>query len=178
MYLYTLERLTLQEKFEIIYKTYYKVLRGVVENIISDKDASHDVVQEVFLKLWRKRDELDLILNPKSYLFKSAINASISYLENNKQKVQLTGIDIPELENADSNLLTKELEIKIQMALDKLPPKCKAIFVLSRFENMKYKDIAVLLELSEKTVENQMGIALKRLREELKHYITKSFLSF
>lgn len=167
----------MQEKFEIIYKTYYKTLRNVVENVINDKDASHDVVQEVFLKLWRKRDELDLILHPKSYLFKSAINASISYLENNKQKIQLTGIDIPVLENADSNLLTKELETKIQMALDKLPPKCKAIFVLSRFENMKYKDIAGILDVSEKTVENQIGIALKRMREDLQNYIGKSFLS-
>lgn len=167
----------MQEKFEIIYKTYYTTLRNVVENIINDKDASHDVVQEVFLKLWRKREELDLILHPKSYLYRSAVNAAISYLETNKQPVQLTDLKVADTEHADSNILTRELEIKIRLALDKLPAKCKAIFVLSRFENMKYKEIAGFLDISEKTVENQMGIALKRMREDLKQYITKSFLS-
>lgn len=167
----------MQEKFEILYKTYYKILRNVVENIINDKDASHDVVQEVFLKLWRKRDDLDLILHPKAYLFKSSVNASITYLENNKQQVELTDIYPADIETADSNMLTKELELKIRMALNKLPPKCKAIFILSRFESMKYKEIANLLDVSEKTVENQMGIALKRMREDLKQYIPKSFLS-
>ncbi len=167
----------MQEKFEIIYKTHYKVLRNVVENIINDKDASHDVVQEVFLKLWRKRDELDHILDPRSYLIKSSVNASLTYLENNKHRKVLTDIKIADTGNTDSNIITKELEAEIQAALDKLPPKCKAIFILSRFENMKYKQIATYLDVSEKTVENQMGIALKRMREDLKHHISRSFSS-
>ncbi|MBA3680703.1 MAG: RNA polymerase sigma-70 factor [Bacteroidetes bacterium] len=167
----------MQEQFEIIYRTYYNTLRNVVENIINDKDASHDVVQEVFLKLWRKRDELDLILDKRSYLFRSSINASITYLEHNKHCVQLTDV-IAGTENADSTILTKELELKVQIALDKLPPKCKAIFILSRFENMKYKEIAAFLDVSEKTIENQIGIALKRMRDDLKRYLTKGFSSF
>jgi len=155
-------------KFEIIYKTHYAILRNVVENIINDKDASHDVVQEVFLKLWRKKDQLDHILNPKAYLFRSAINASITYLENNKDRVHLSHIKIEAPENADSTILVKELEEKIQRALDSLPAKCKAIFVLSRFEGLKYKEIAEHLDISVKTVENQIGIAIKRMRDELK----------
>ncbi|MBA2612621.1 MAG: RNA polymerase sigma-70 factor [Bacteroidetes bacterium] len=165
------------DKFEIIYKTYYSILRNTVENIIDDKDASHDVVQEVFLKLWDKKDELDLILHLKAYLFKSAINASITYLENNKKSVRLSDIKMEFSTSENSTIYTKELEIKIQLALDKLPPKCRAIFVLCRFENMKYKEVAQYLGVSLKTIENQMGIALKRLRNDLKPYLAKENVS-
>ncbi|MEO6304535.1 MAG: RNA polymerase sigma-70 factor [Bacteroidia bacterium] len=168
----------MDEKFEIIYKDNYNSLRNAVENIISDKDASHDVVQEIFLKLWKKKNELDFILDPKAYLFKAAINASISYLETHKNRVRLSDIRMESSENTDSLLKLKELEVKIQIALDNLPPKCKAIFVLSRYEEMKYTQIAEYLNLSVKTVENQMGIAIKRMREELKAYLPQTFLRF
>ncbi len=167
----------MSEEFEIIYKKHYSNLRNTVENIINDKDASHDVVQEVFLKLWNKKNEIDHILDPKAYLFRSVINASLAYLENNKKRVRLSDIKIGSAESSDSNLLLKELEVKVQIALDSLPPKCKVIFVLCRFENMKHKEIAQLLDISIKTVENQMGIAIKRLTRELKPYITKGSVS-
>lgn len=79
--------------------------------------------------------------------------------------------------SADTDLMRKELMDKIQIALDTLPPKCKAIFVLSRFEEMKNKQIAEVLGLSLKTVENQMGIALKKMKDELKNYIKKDLLT-
>ncbi|MDP1800555.1 MAG: RNA polymerase sigma-70 factor [Bacteroidota bacterium] len=164
------------DQFEIIYKAHYNNLRNTVENIINDKDASHDVVQEVFLKLWNKKDEMDRILDPKAYLFRSVINASLTYLENNKKRVYLSDIKIASIDNTDENILLKELEIKIQAAIDNLPPKCKVIFVLCRFENMKHKEIAQHLSISLKTVENQMGIAIKRLNHELKPYLNKGLL--
>lgn len=165
------------EKFEIIYKTHYSTLRNTVENIINDKDASHDVVQEVFLKLWNKKDEIDHILDPKAYLFRSVINASLTYLENNKKQVRLSDLKIEANNSTDSNILRKELEVKLQIALNNLPPKCKVIFVLCRFENMKHKEIAQHLSISIKTVENQMGIAIKRLNQELKPFLTRNLIS-
>jgi RNA polymerase sigma-70 factor, ECF subfamily len=162
--------------FEEVYKSHYKMLRNAAQNIIGDHDASHDVVQEVFLKLWNKRNELDYILNIKAYLFKSVVNTSLTYIENNKSKTSLPELRLEASNTSDSKVLAKELEQKIQLALDALPPKCKAIFVLSRFEGLKNKEIAEVLGLSLKTVENQMGIALKKMRDDLRPYLTRDFL--
>jgi len=160
-------------EFELIYRAHYSKLRNAVENIISDEDASHDIVQEVFLKLWQKKDELHLILNVKAYLFKAVINASITYIENNKKQNHVSDLSLLSSERTDASLLHKELEARIQVAINKLPAKCKAIFVLSRYENLSYKEIAIYLDISAKTVENQMGIAIKRLHEDLKVYLSK-----
>ena len=167
----------LTNSFEDMYKAHYKQLRNASENIIGDHEAAHDLVQEVFIKLWGKRDELHVILNLKAYLFKSVINASITYLESNKGKVRLGELKIESGGRTDSGLLTKELESKIQSALNSLPAKCKAIFILSRFENLKNKEIADCLGLSLKTFENQMGIALKKMRDDLRPYFQKEFFS-
>lgn len=152
------------------------MLRNAAENIIDDHDAAHDIVQEVFVKLWHKKDEVKVILNLKAYLFRSVINSSLTYLEQNKNKIKTDEFRMASQSSTDSKLMAQELENKIQVALKALPPKCKAIFVLSRFEGLKNKEIAEYLNLSLKTVENQMGIALKRMREDLKPYLTREFL--
>ncbi|PBQ31246.1 RNA polymerase sigma-70 factor [Sphingobacteriaceae bacterium] len=167
----------LADNFEEMYKVHYKMLRNAAENIVGDADAAHDVVQDVFIKLWNRRDEVSAILNKKAYLFKSVINASITYLENNKNKTSIGDLKIESSGQTDTPVLVKELESKIQLALNALPPKCKAIFVLSRFEGLKNKEISEYLGLSIKTVENQMGIALKKMKEDLKPYLTKEFFS-
>jgi RNA polymerase sigma-70 factor, ECF subfamily len=165
------------QKFEEMYKAYYGALRRSAENIIGDQDASHDIVQEVFLKLWHKKEGLEEVLNPKAYLFKSVVNASLTYLEKNKKQLRLAEPELEHSGQADSNVLLKELESKVQKALNNLPPKCKAVFVLSRFEELKNKEIAEVLGLSIKTVENQMGIALKKMREDLNPYLTKEIIA-
>jgi len=166
----------LLDNFEEVYKTHYKMLRNAAENIIGDHDASHDIVQEVFVKLWNKKNEVSAILNIKAYLFRSVINSSLTYLENNKNKIKTDEFRIASQSSTDSKLMAQELESKIQIALNALPPKCKAIFALSRFEGLKNKEIAEHLNLSLKTVENQMGIALKRMKDDLKPYLTREFL--
>ncbi len=153
------------------------MLRNAAENIVGDSDSAHDVVQEVFIKLWNKKEEIQSILNPKAYLFKSVINTSITYLEKNKNKVRLGELKVASQLTSDSELVTKELEGKINEALNALPAKCKAIFILSRFEGMKNKEIAEHLDISLKTVENQMGIAFKKLRNDLRPFLTREFLA-
>ncbi|MDI1356406.1 MAG: RNA polymerase sigma-70 factor [bacterium] len=165
------------DSFEKMYKAHYKALRNAAQNVIGDAEAAHDIVQEVFLKIWPRREELATILNQKAYLFRAVINSSITYLASNKKKVRMGEMKIESHERTDSQVMTRELREKIQHALDSLPPKCKAIFVLSRFEEMKYKQIAEALGLSLKTVENQMGIALKKMKDELKNYLGNELLS-
>ncbi len=158
------------ERFEEIYKSHYNILRGAARKLTGDNDSAHDLVQEVFLKLWNKKDAFDEILDPGAYLYRAVVNASLSFLEKNKKQKSTDDLRLPSDLSAEAGLELKELQARIQAALDTLPPKCRAIFVLSRFEEKKNREIAVILDLSIKTVENQMGIALKKMREQLQPY--------
>jgi RNA polymerase sigma-70 factor (family 1) len=164
------------DSFEEMYRAHYKALRHVAENITGDDDAAHDLVQDVFVRLWHRRTGLEEILNKKAYLLRAVINASISYLESNKYRANMAGLRIVSPSSTDAPVLEKELQSRIQSALKELPPKCKAIFVLSRFEGLKNREISEHLGLSVKTVENQMGIALKRMKQHLKPYLVKDQL--
>jgi RNA polymerase sigma-70 factor (ECF subfamily) len=160
-----------------MYKAHYSAMRNAANTIVSDEDASHDIVQEVFLKLWHRREDLSFILNPRTYLLRAVVNASITYLNKNKNKVRLSNLNTEATVSSESNLDLKALEQTLQTALNKLPARCKAIFVLSRFEGTKNKEIARLLGISVKTVENQMGIALKKLRDDLSPFYNSEFIT-
>jgi RNA polymerase sigma-70 factor (ECF subfamily) len=168
------------ENIEKLFKENYKSLCNVVFRIINDWDASEDVVQEMFLKLWKKKKDIKIESSLKGYLFKAASNSAINYLQSQRKlkiKEELTEqINNSQIIEESLNYDGRELQIRIEVALNKLPPKCKVIFLLSRQEGMKYQEIADELDISIKTVENQMGIALKKMKEELAPYLTKEFL--
>lgn len=164
------------DSFEAMYKEHYRMLRRAAQNIIGDSDAAHDVVQEVFVRIWNRRAEVAAIINQKAYLYKAVVNSSLSFLESNKGKTNITGLYIETSETAESEIMLKELQQKVQKALNALPPKCRAIFVLSRTEGLKNREIAEVLNLSIKTVENQMGIALKKMKEDLKPYLRGDYI--
>lgn len=160
--------------FERLFKKHNKELCDLAYNLVRDKDAAKDVVQEVFLKLWKNRSGINLEDQIKHYLFKATAHTALNHLRFSRKIVKLED-DV--LKNAvTSPQITevgyKELEVRAREAVDKLPPKCRAIYLLSRHEGLKYQEIADTLNLSLKTVENQMGIALEKLREELKTFIT------
>lgn len=164
-------------RFETLYREQYLRLRRAARQIIHDDDAAHDIVQEVFVRFWHKLREANAVLNAEAYLYTATINASITYITRNKTVVRA---DMPVLRSTDDQALAmenRELQARIQRALQGLPPKCRAIFTLSRFEEKKNREIAQILGLSLKTVENQMGIALKKLREQLRQYLGRDVLS-
>jgi RNA polymerase sigma-70 factor (ECF subfamily) len=134
----------------------------------------------MFLKLWKKKKDIKIESSLKGYLFKAASNSAINYLQSQRKlkiKEELTEqINNSQIIEESLNYDGRELQIRIEVALNKLPPKCKVIFLLSRQEGMKYQEIADELDISIKTVENQMGIALKKMKEELAPYLTKEFL--
>lgn len=167
-----------QSDFNAIFKSNYNAMCNISYIILKDKDSAKDVVQEVFIKLWAMAGKIDSITNVKGYLYRATTNASINYLTQKKKTQSLHKVSLTLIHNSEERTTIKELEDKIEKALNKLPPKCKAIFVLSRFEGMKYKEIADHLDISIKTVKNQMVIALDKMREDLKPYLTKEFLSF
>ena len=152
---------------EELFNEHYEFLCNVANRLLNDRDAARDIVQDVFLQLWRKRNELNIDHSMKGYLYRAAINGSLQYLEKSKRTLHI--VEDPSPPNlihrdVEETIQYKELKKDYEKALDLLPTKCRAIFVLSRYEEMKYKEIAAHLEVSVKTVETQMSIALKRLK--------------
>ena len=126
--------------------------------------------------MWLNRHTLDKIENIKAYLFKATYNTTLNYMDNTKRRIAISLDDIEvNLESdqicPESNLITKELKEKIDKAVDSLPPRCKLIYKLARVEQMKYKEIAELLNISVKTIDAQLSIAIKKIGEEIKAYL-------
>jgi RNA polymerase sigma-70 factor, ECF subfamily len=158
---------------EWIFYQYYDTLVRFATPILKSEDAARDTVQEVFLNIWRLREQLQVDLNLKAYLFTSVRNKSFNVLKKHEKEAWLSD-DAEVLDriagnrNATQDLITDRLlQRSLDQALNKIPPKCRQVFHLSRFEGFSYKQIASCLEISEKTVENQMGKALQILRKEL-----------
>jgi RNA polymerase sigma-70 factor, ECF subfamily len=158
---------------ELLFKHYYAPLCRTVNRMVRDTDAAEDLVQDVFVKVWNNRQALEINFSIKSYLYRSAINAALNYLEKNKKQVPMEEAAVlePSANNVEDMLNAAEVQQRVSEATEALPPACKTIFILSRHENMSYKEIADTLNLSPKTVENQMGKALKHFREYLSAYI-------
>jgi len=167
------------EIFERLFKSNHRELIDLAYNIVRDADSARDVVQEVFLKLWQNKEKVEFVDQIRHYLFKATAHTALNHI---RQQKKLAVLDDTHIRNIHAyatgdEVGYKELEMKIRDAIDSLPPKCRAIYILSRHEGMKYQEIADTLEISVKTVENQMGIALEKLRDQLKPFLTPEFLA-
>ncbi len=158
------------QAFETIFRRYYADIVRFATSMVRDKTIGEEVGQEVFMYIWEKRHQINLHSGLKSYLFSSTKNKSINYLKLELPKQQAM-TDLEDIDGGyESPMSTDEhglIKIKIQNAIDTLPEKCRKIFVLSRYGGLTYQEIAEELELSIKTVENQISIALKKLKEQL-----------
>jgi len=154
--------------FSRLFDEYYVSLCYFANKFIRDIDASRSVVQQVYVDLWEKREKIDIFWSVKSYMYNSVRNRSIDYLRKNKNSVSLTDPENDTRQIPFRDLVEEsELNELINSSINKLPEKCRAIFLLCRFEGLKYSEIAQKLNISVKTVEMQIGIALKKLRESL-----------
>lgn len=169
--------------FEEIYTLYYpKLVRFSREYVNSIEDAEN-IVQDVFYVLWQQRENIDELRNVNAYLFRLAKNKCIDFLRHKIRigdlHCSLQDVDEKELqfklfsiEQFDEQSLSSEaIETMVNKAIDTLPPKCREIFVLSRLDGMRYQEIADQLNLSTNTISNQIAIALKKLKNELKDYL-------
>lgn len=160
--------------FEKLFKDHFVHLCNFARGYLNDTEDAKEIVQEVFFKLWQNRDSINLDKSVKSYLFTSVRNRSLNFIRDHKKfKSQVLDVDIADYDLAfEQDVFSKyDLENRINVALNKLPEKCREVFVMSRQEELKYKEIAEKLNISVKTVEAQMSKALRILREELKDYI-------
>jgi RNA polymerase sigma-70 factor, ECF subfamily len=165
--------------FELVFKVYYSELCAFANKYVQDKDVAEEIVQDLFCYLWQKLDKLLINTSIKSYLYQSVRNRSFNYLKKEKVKAgHEVHILRTEADHSPSEKImeVKELEAKIKSSIDMLPEKCRIIFKMSREDHKKYKEIAEELNLSVKTIENQMGKALKHLRSELGGYLPTALL--
>ena len=156
--------------FENVFKSEFKNLHNYACTILKDEAAAEEIVQQVFYKLWEKRESLNELQSVTAYLYRSVHNECLNYVKHSKVKAAHKAHAVyagKEAVNPSDPVIQKELQQRIETAINELPEQCRAIFQMSRFEDLKYREIAEKLGISVKTVENQMGKALRTLRVKL-----------
>ena len=159
--------------FRALFDRYYPSLLGTGINLLKDKEVAKDVVQDVFLQIWKNREKLQINTSLEAYLKRAVINRSLNKIRSRKGN---TGTEELKYEQVNEPSAQEELEGgDVKKALDrglrKLPERCRLIFTLKRIEGMSQKEIASQLDISTKTIENQMTKALKVLKEELRPFL-------
>jgi RNA polymerase sigma-70 factor (family 1) len=164
-----------ERAFEELFRGYYPRLSRYAFSLLKDLDEAEEVVQNMFLNIWEKKEGLEITLSLKSYLYRAVHNFClnrIKHLQVRDAHKDYTVYAYSEGEDSLNEVLNgHELEIQIENAVRKLPEQCQLVFRMSRFEELKYQEIADRLSISVKTVENQIGKALKILRSELAEYL-------
>jgi RNA polymerase sigma-70 factor (ECF subfamily) len=154
--------------FRELFNTYYEGLCQYAFTILRDMDEAEDIVQAMFIKIWEKRQSLIITHTVKSYLYKAVYHQCINQFDHRAVRekyqemslIENSGIQLPEV-------FPNELEDRIVTAINSLPKQCRTIFMMSRYQEMKYSEIAKALELSVNTIENQISKALRILRTHL-----------
>jgi len=165
-----------EDAFNCIFYAYYKGLVLYAKEFTGDMDTAEEIVQGYFVKFWTEREQIHITSSVKAYLVKSVRNKCLDFLKHRKimdkhnKEIQKEPPDI--VDEGEEVIMTYELKEKIEKSIYALPGNCKEIFKKSRYEGKKYREIAGELGISIKTVEAQIGKALKTLREDLKDFLT------
>jgi RNA polymerase sigma-70 factor, ECF subfamily len=166
-----------QAAFDSIFRAHYAHLVGFAQGMLRDRAAAEDVAQEVMLELWRRRAELAISESLRAYLLRATRNRSLNQLRHanvarraephvvGEESVNATGT---------SQLVANELRTALTEAVSELPPACREVFELSRGQGLRYAEIASTLGISIKTVESQMGKALRHLRTRLAAWLPET----
>ncbi|MES2779705.1 MAG: RNA polymerase sigma-70 factor [Bacteroidota bacterium] len=161
--------------FERVFNLYAEQLVRYATTIVKDNDDAEDIVQQLFVALWDKKGIPDVNGSLKSYLYRSVYNSSLNKLKQVKVRESyasdMTYVSDGFTASASESVEHKETVKRVDAAIEELPEQCKLIFKMSRIEQLKYQEIADQLGLSVKTVEAQMGKALKHMRTRLKDYL-------
>jgi len=157
-----------KKAFDLIFYENYELLCNFAALFLKDSSKAEELVADVFLNLWKKKDQIVIISSFKAYLYRSTRNAAFSELRKEKGKWVKSDDEI-EFQNTElspeSLMIRKEIHESFQELIDQMPKQAALVFRLHKVDGMNYREIAELLDLSVKTVENHMGRALKAIRE-------------
>lgn len=161
--------------FDFVFHYYYSGLCAFCERMTHSEEVAEDIVQELFVNLWIKNNQLKITTSLKNYLFTSIKNRSLDYLKHEQRKAvklnRLAKESVPDENLSSLWFAESELNEIVEKSLNKLPPRCREIFLLSRVEGLKNQQIAEKLNLSRRTVELQVSNALRLLRTEMAAYL-------
>lgn len=162
-----------QHAFRQVFNHFAGKLTLFAYAIVKNKEAATEIVDEVFVRIWRQRAELPQIQFLKTYLYTATKNSSLNYLSRKAHEQQLEPFDFINIqlqpaEEPDQQLITAEIMARIQSAVEELPPRCKMIFKLVREDGLKYREVAEILHLSVNTVDAQMVIAVRKISEKVR----------
>jgi RNA polymerase sigma-70 factor (ECF subfamily) len=171
-----------QQAYKELFTSLYSYLFHFARSLVKTKEPAEEIISDVFIKVWEKRKDLEKIDNLKLYLYVSTRNFAYNYLD--KQKRSATNpldemqADLTSLYfDPEQLLITADMLARIQKAIDQLPPKCKMIFKLAKEDGLKYKEVAEILNISTKTVENQLAIAVQKIGTAVSFDIRKTISS-
>lgn len=159
-----------------LFERYYNSVCQAIFGLVRERNQTEDLAQNVFIRFWEKRHKIEIRESYGAYFRKMAVNEALMFLRKNNrwhiEEIEPNKHTQP-VENVERTYLQNELSEQINNAINTLPPKCRTVFLLSRFEDLTYKEIAEKMGISVKTVENQMGKALRVLRREMKDYLNR-----
>lgn len=160
--------------FTLMFDEYFEEVCRHIFRYVPDIRIAQDIAQDLFVELWTKRDKLNITSSPGAYLYRMAVSRALNHIRDNRRHVhsdvtvlRTVSVNAPEpgqVMDADS------LNSIVTVAIDNLPERCRQVFMLSRFEDMSNAQIADALDISVKTVENQMTKALRAIKEAIEKY--------
>jgi RNA polymerase sigma-70 factor (family 1) len=171
-----------EDALTIIYKEYWEVMYVAAYNLVKDRSVCEDIVQEVFISLWKRREKLQIKVSLKSYLYTSTVYKVYDHFSKNKKMAKQELFDNfenkIETSNPETKLMHEELIHRLDAIIDTLPDKCKEVYRLSRENMLSNKEIAEQLNISQRTVEGHISKALKILKESLGVAVSIEFILF
>ncbi|MHA4844643.1 RNA polymerase sigma-70 factor [Flavitalea antarctica] len=161
-----------ESAYRQLFYLFYKPLLHFTGSFVSLREVAEEIVSDVFIKIWQNRKHVDEIRNLKIYLYVSAKNNTLRYLHS-QQKLSPIGLDELDVElqnntqDPEELMITAEMMSKLERAIDSLPPRCKIVYKMVREDRLRYKEIAQILDISIKTIDNQLAIALRKIAESI-----------
>ena len=171
-----------KEAFRFFFEKYYPDLCNLVNLYLHDPLMSEEIVQDIFIYLWEKKEKIKIESSVKSYLLRASKNRSLNFIRDERNKMdihqRLKDFNRQSVEMPDKVMDANQLREVIDNAISNLPERCREVYILGKEKNLCYKEISEEMGISVKTVEVQMGIALKKLREQLRPYYNDIFTLF
>lgn len=161
-----------ENAFSTLFKDYYKRLYVFAARFVKDPESAENIVQDVFVKLWINKKEINITRSIKAYLYTTVKNQSLNYLEQNRRLISIDdslNLPEPEIDSPEENIIKNENFKAIHDAIEELPVKCRRIYLMKKYDDLSYKEISEVLGISINTVKTQMKRALKSLSEKLKY---------